>query len=432
MHIAVIGTGYVGLVTGACFAEFGVDVTCVDVDSEKIERLKAGVMPIYEPGLEQLVIKNAQAGRLSFTTNVQEAVEQALVIFLAVGTPPLPDGSPDLSFVESAVRSVAEHMNGYKVIVTKSTVPIGTGERIRKLVREHQKTNLAFGIVSNPEFLREGAAINDFMRPDRVVIGSADQEAVAIMRDLYRPLYLIEAPVVITSLEAAELTKYAANAFLATKISFINEIANLCEKIGCDVHDVAKAMGMDKRIGSKFLHPGPGFGGSCFPKDTRALASVARQFGSESLMVDAVIEVNRKQREAMLPKIEKLVGDVAGKTIAILGLAFKPETNDIREAPAQEIIQGLLKRGAKVRAYDPVAMEATAKVISNICYAEDEYEAVSDADALVIVTEWNQFRALDMKRIRDLMKSPRIADLRNIYEPDDLRELGFEYVGVGR
>ena len=432
MHIAVIGTGYVGLVTGACFAEFGVEVTCVDVDAAKIERLKAGVMPIYEPGLEQLVSKNAQAGRLNFTTNVKEAVEQALVIFLAVGTPPLADGSPDLSFVESAAHSVAEHMNGYKVIVTKSTVPIGTGERIRKLIRDHQKSNLAFGVVSNPEVLREGAAINDFMRPDRVVIGSADQEAIAIMRDLYRPLYLIEAPVVITSLEAAELTKYAANAFLATKISFINEIANLCEKIGCDVHDVAKAMGMDKRIGNKFLHPGPGFGGSCFPKDTRALASVARQFGADSLMVDAVIEVNRRQREAMLPKIEKLVGDVAGKTIAVLGLAFKPETNDIREAPAQEIVQGLLERGAKVRAYDPVAMEETAKIIANICYAEDEYEAVSEADALVIVTEWNQFRALDMKRIRDLMKSPRIADLRNIYEPDDLRELGFEYIGVGR
>ncbi len=279
MHIAVIGTGYVGLVTGACFAEFGVDVTCVDVDAEKIERLESGIMPIYEPGLEQLVTKNAQSGRLRFTTNVRSAVEQALVIFLAVGTPPLPDGSPDLSFVEAAARSIAEHMNGYKVIVTKSTVPIGTGERLRTLIRENQKTNLAFGIVSNPEFLREGAAINDFMRPDRVVIGSADQEAIAIMRDLYRPLYLIEAPIVITSLEAAELTKYAANAFLATKISFINEIANLCEKIGCDVHDVARAMGMDKRIGSKFLHPGPGFGGSCFPKDTRALASVARQFG---------------------------------------------------------------------------------------------------------------------------------------------------------
>lgn len=432
MHIAVIGTGYVGLVTGACFAEFGVDVTCVDVDAQKIERLEAGIMPIYEPGLEQLVTKNVQAGRLRFTTDVQSAVEQALVIFLAVGTPPLPDGSPDLSFVEAAARSIADHMNGYKVIATKSTVPIGTGERLRTLIRKHQKSNSAFGIVSNPEFLREGAAINDFMRPDRVVIGSADQEAIAIMRDLYRPLYLIEAPVVITSLEAAELTKYAANAFLATKISFINEIANLCEKIGCDVHDVARAMGMDKRIGSKFLHPGPGFGGSCFPKDTRALASVARQFGSESLMVDAVIEVNRKQRDAMLPKIEKLVGQVAGKTIAVLGLAFKPETNDIREAPAQEIIQGLLKRGAKVRAYDPVAMEETAKVISNIDYAEDEYEAVKDADALVIVTEWNQFRALDMSRIRDLMKTPRIADLRNIYEPEDLRELGFEYVGVGR
>lgn len=432
MHIAVIGTGYVGLVTGACFAEFGVDVTCVDVDAEKIERLKSGIMPIYEPGLEQLVTKNSQAGRLRFTTNVQEAVEQALVIFLAVGTPPLSDGSPDLSFVESAARSVAEYMNGYKVVVTKSTVPIGTGERIRELIRKHQKSPLAFGIVSNPEFLREGAAINDFMRPDRVVIGSADQEAIAIMRDLYRPLYLIEAPVVITSLEAAELTKYAANAFLATKISFINEIANLCEKIGCDVHDVAKAMGMDKRIGSKFLHPGPGFGGSCFPKDTRALASVAQQFGSESLIVDAVIEVNRRQREAMLPKIEQLVGPVSGKTIAVLGLAFKPETNDIREAPAQEIIKGLLERGATIRAYDPVAMEETAQVISNIQYAEDEYEAVTDADALVIVTEWNQFRALDMKRIRDLMKAPRIADLRNIYEPEDLRELGFDYVGVGR
>ena len=432
MHIAVIGTGYVGLVTGACFAEFGVDVTCVDVDTEKIERLESGIMPIYEPGLEQLVTKNVQAGRLRFTTDVKAAVEQALVIFLAVGTPPLPDGSPDLSFVEAAAISVAEHMNGYKVVVTKSTVPIGTGEHIRSLIRKNQKSGLAFGIVSNPEFLREGAAINDFMRPDRIVIGIADEEAIAIMRDLYRPLYLIEAPVVITSLEAAELTKYAANAFLATKISFINEVANLCEKIGCDVHDVARAMGMDKRIGSKFLHPGPGFGGSCFPKDTQALASVARRFGSDSLMVDAVIEVNRRQRQAMLPKIEKLVGTLSGKTIAILGLAFKPETNDIREAPAQEIIRGLLAAGAKVRAYDPVAMDETAKVISEINYAEDEYEAVRDADALVIVTEWNQFRALDMIRIRDLMTTPRIADLRNIYEPEDMREFGFEYIGVGR
>ena len=432
MHIAVIGTGYVGLVTGACFAEFGVDVTCVDIDSEKIARISAGKMPIYEPGLEQLVTKNMQSGRLRFTTDIKQAVEQALVIFLAVGTPPKSDGSPDLSFVEAAARSIAAHMNGYKVIVTKSTVPIGTGEHLRKLIREEQKTRLNFGIVSNPEFLREGAAINDFMRPDRVVLGSRDEEAIAIMRDLYRPLYLIEAPFVLTSLEAAELTKYAANAFLATKISFINEIANLCESIGCDVHDVARAIGMDRRIGSKFLHPGPGFGGSCFPKDTQALASVAREFGRDSMIVDAVIEVNRRQRQGMVPKIEKLVGDLQGKTIAILGLAFKPETNDMREAPAIDIINGLLKRGAIVRAYDPVSMKEAAEVLPEVNYLTDEYEAVTNADALVFVTEWNQFRALDMRRIRDLMRSPKIADLRNIYDPADMRELGFEYVGVGR
>jgi UDPglucose 6-dehydrogenase len=431
MHIAVIGTGYVGLVTGACFAEFGVDVTCVDVDSEKIAQLSSGEMPIYEPGLEQLVTKNMQSGRLQFTTNVKKAVEQALVVFLAVGTPPKADGSPDLSFVEVAARSVAEHMNGYKVIVTKSTVPIGTGEYLRRLIREHNPL-LNFGIVSNPEFLREGAAIIDFMRPDRVVIGSRDEEAIAIMRDLYRPLYLIEAPFVVTSLEAAELTKYAANAFLATKISFINEIANLCESIGCDVHDVAKAIGMDRRIGNKFLHPGPGYGGSCFPKDTQALASVARQFGRGSLIVDAVIEVNRRQRQAMLPKIEKLVGPLEGKTIAVLGLAFKPETNDMRESPAIDIIRGLIQAGAKVRAYDPVAMIEAAEVLPQVSYADDEYSAVTGADALVFVTEWNQFRALDMGRIRDLMKSPKVADLRNIYEPQDMRELGFEYVGIGR
>ena len=432
MHIAVIGTGYVGLVTGACFAEFGVDATCVDVDADKIERLSAGIMPIYEPGLEQMVAKNVQAGRLRFTTDIKPAVEQALVIFLAVGTPPNEDGSPDLSFVEAAACSVAAHMNGYKVLVTKSTVPIGTGERLRELIRQHQNTRANFGIVSNPEFLREGAAINDFMRPDRVVIGSRDEEAVAIMRDLYRPLYLIEAPFVVTSLEAAELIKYAANAFLATKISFINEIARLCEKIGCDVHDVARAMGMDRRIGSKFLHPGPGFGGSCFPKDTQALSSVARQFECDSLIVDAVIEVNRRQRRAMLPKIEKLVGDLKDKTIAVLGLAFKPETDDMREAPAADIISGLLERGARVRAYDPAAMFEAQKILPGVDYAEDEYAAVTDADALVFVTEWNQFRALDMARIRDLMKSPKIADLRNIYDPSDMRELGFDYVGVGR
>ena len=432
MHIAVIGTGYVGLVTGACFAEFGVDVTCVDVDEEKIERLKKGIMPIYEPGLEQLVAKNTQAGRLHVTTNVKEAIEQALVIFLAVGTPPKPDGSPDLSYIEAAVGSIADYMNDYKVVVTKSTVPIGTGEHIRALINERKKIRSNFGVVSNPEFLREGAAINDFMRPDRVVIGSRDEEAIAIMKDLYRPLYLIEAPFVITSLEAAELTKYAANAFLATKVSFINEIANLCEKIGCDVHDVARGIGMDKRIGSKFLHPGPGYGGSCFPKDTRALASVARHFGSDSLIVDAVIEVNRRQGEEMLTKIKRLVGELKGKNIAILGLAFKPETDDMREAPSVGIIRGLLQEGASIRAYDPVAKHEAMKVLPELDYVDDEYAAVSDADALVFVTEWNQFRALDMSRIRDLMKTPRIADLRNICDPEDMRELGFEYAGVGR
>ncbi|HEX8473875.1 MAG TPA: UDP-glucose/GDP-mannose dehydrogenase family protein [Pyrinomonadaceae bacterium] len=432
MHIAVIGTGYVGLVTGACFAEFGVDVTCVDVDSEKIARLSEGHMPIYEPGLDQLVAKNTQAGRLHFTTELRAAVEQALVIFLAVGTPPREDGAADLRFIDEAARNVAEHMNGYKVIVTKSTVPVGTGEHLRRLIKEHQRKPFNFGIVSNPEFLREGAAIDDFMRPDRIVIGCRDEEAVAIMRDLYRPLYLIETPFVITSVEAAELTKYAANAFLATKISFINEIANLCDKIGCDVHDVARAIGMDNRIGKKFLHPGPGFGGSCFPKDTRALVSVARQFNSDSLIVDAVIEVNERQRGAMIPKIEKLVGNLDGKTIAMLGLSFKPETDDMRDAPSVDIIHDLLERGAKVRAYDPVAIPQAQKVLPQIEYAEDEYGAVSGADALVFMTEWNQFRALNMQRIRELMRTPKIADLRNIYEPAAMRELGFDYVGVGR
>ncbi|HJU54779.1 MAG TPA: UDP-glucose/GDP-mannose dehydrogenase family protein [Pyrinomonadaceae bacterium] len=432
MHIAVIGSGYVGLVTGACFAEFGVDVTCVDIDREKIARLSEGIIPIYEPGLEQLVVKNAQAGRLKFTTDLKAAVEQTLVIFLAVGTPPREDGSADLSYVESAARSIAECMNGYKVIVTKSTVPVGTGAHLRNLIREHQRERTNFAIVSNPEFLREGAAIDDFMRPDRVVIGSSDEEAIAILKDLYRPLYLIETPFVITTVEAAELTKYASNAFLATKISFINEIANLCDLIGCDVHDVARAMGMDGRIGRKFLHPGPGFGGSCFPKDTRALASVAHKYGGETLIVDAVIEVNRRQRGAMIPKIEKLAGGLEGKTLAVLGLSFKPETDDMREAPSVEIILGLLERGANVRAYDPAAMEEARKILPDIAYAEDEYDAVEGADVLVLMTEWNQFRALDLERIRTLLRAPKVADLRNIYEPEAMRELGFDYIGVGR
>jgi UDPglucose 6-dehydrogenase len=433
MNIAVVGTGYVGLVTGACFADFGVNVICVDVDASKVDRLREGVMPIYEPGLDQLVEKNARAGRLCFTTDLESAVGQSLVVFLAVGTPPREDGSADLRHVEGAARQIARHMNGYKVLVTKSTVPVGTGERLRRLVREHQPAPYNFGVVSNPEFLREGAAIDDFMRPDRVVIGSKDEEAIAIMRDLYRPLHLIETPIVVTSLEAAELTKYAANAFLATKISFINEIAELCDRIGCDVHDVAKGMGMDNRIGRKFLHPGPGFGGSCFPKDTSALTAVAREFGADSLVVDATVEVNRRQRLRMVEKIERLAGgDLRGRSVAVLGLAFKPETDDMREAPSVGIVKELVARGANVRAYDPVARGQARKVLPEIEYADDEYDAAEGADLLVFMTEWNQFRALDMRRVRSLMRSPRIADLRNVCDLEAVAELGFDYEGVGR
>lgn len=432
MHIAVIGTGYVGLVTGACFAEFGVEVTCVDVDEKKIADLNNGIIPIYEPGLDTIVEKNSKAGRLHFTTDIKSAVESALVVFLAVGTPPRPDGSPDMSFYRQAALDIAKAMNGYKVLVTKSTVPVGTGKWLRDFVTENLDHQTDFGIASNPEFLREGAAIEDFMRPNRVVIGSNEEHAIAIMKDLYRPLYLIETPVVITSLEAAELIKYASNAFLATKITFINEIANLCDAIGCDVHDVARGIGMDNRIGRKFLHPGPGYGGSCFPKDTRALTTVADQFGVETLIVDAVIEANDRQRLAMVPKIESLLGECAGKKIGILGLSFKPETDDMRESPAIEIINALISKGASVKAYDPVAMDEARHVLPEIEYADNEYDAIEGADAMVIITEWNQFRALDMDKVKSLLKAPKIADLRNIYEPADMREMGFEYVGVGR
>ncbi len=432
MNIAVIGTGYVGLVTGACFAEFGVDVTCVDVDITKVEKLNKGIIPIYEPGLDTIVEKNAEAGRLHFTTDIKSAVEKALVVFLAVGTPPQEDGTPDMSYYRQAAKDVAEAMNGYKVLVTKSTVPVGTGKWLREFVSENMATPTEFGVASNPEFLREGAAITDFMRPDRVVIGSNEQRAIEVMKDLYRPLYLIETPIIITSLEAAELIKYAANAFLATKITFINEVANLCDAIGCDVHDVARGMGMDNRIGRKFLHPGPGYGGSCFPKDTRALTTVADQFGVETLIVDAVIEANERQRLAMIPKIEKLIGDLSGKKIGVLGLSFKPETDDMRESPATDIINELTRRGATIKAYDPVAMDEAKHVLPDIEYAVDEYDAINGADMMCIVTEWNQFRALDMEKVKKLLKAPKIADLRNVYEPDDMRELGFEYVGVGR
>ena len=432
MHIAVIGTGYVGLVSGACFAEFGIDVTCVDVDTKKVNNLNRGIIPIYEPGLDKIVEKNVAAGRLHFTTDIKSAVEQALVVFLAVGTPPQADGSPDMSYYQQAAKDIAESINGYKVLVTKSTVPVGTGEWLRTFVRENLKIETDFGVASNPEFLREGAAIEDFMRPDRVVVGSNEARAIEVMKELYRPLYLIETPVVITSLEAAELIKYAANAFLATKITFINEIANLCDAIGCDVHDVARGMGMDNRIGRKFLHPGPGYGGSCFPKDTRALTTVADKFGVETRIVDAVVEANERQRDAMIPKIEKLVGDLKGKKIGVLGLSFKPETDDMRESPATDIIRAMVARGATVKAFDPVAMTEAKHYLPDIEYAIDEYDAIRGADAMIIITEWNQFRALDMEKVKSLLTSPKIVDLRNVYEPKDMRELGFEYVGVGR
>lgn len=432
MQIAVIGTGYVGLVSGACFAEFGIHVTCVDVDAGKIEKLNRNVIPIYEPGLDQIVEKNVKAGRLEFTTDLKAAVEKSQVVFFAVGTPPREDGTPDMSFYRQAAEDVASAMNGYKVLVTKSTVPVGTGKWLREFITERIADGMEFGVASNPEFLREGAAIEDFMRPDRVVIGSNEERAIEVMKELYRPLYLIETPIVITSLEAAELIKYAANAFLATKITFINEIANLCDAIGCDVHDVARGMGMDNRIGRKFLHPGPGYGGSCFPKDTRALTTVADQFGVDTRIVDAVIDANEYQRKAMVPKIEKLVGGLQGKKIGMLGLSFKPETDDMRESPAIDIIKFLQEGGATICAFDPVAMEEAKHCIDGIEYAKDEYDAIAGADALVILTEWNQFRALDMERVKSLLKSPKIADLRNIYEPSDMRELGFEYIGVGR
>jgi UDPglucose 6-dehydrogenase len=432
MHIAVIGSGYVGLVTGACFAEFGVDVACVDVDANKIAQLSRGQATIYEPGLDQLLQKNLQAGRLNFTTDLKSAVEPASVVFLAVGTPPNSDGSADLTFVDNAAREVATHIHSYKVVAMKSTVPVGTGKRLTELIKDHLPKPVDFSVVSNPEFLREGAAIGDFMRPDRVVIGSNDEQATEVMRELYRPLYLIETPFVITSVEGAELTKYAANAFLATKISFINEIANLCEKVGCDVHQVARAVGMDRRIGSKFLHPGPGFGGSCFPKDTRALAVIGRQYNSPTTIVDAVIDVNDRQRKSMLPKIDSIAGGLSDKRVAVFGLSFKPETDDMRDAPSVDIIHGLVDAGADVVAYDPVAQTEAEKHLPKIEYAEDEYAAATDADVLVFITEWNQFRALDMERIHKLMRTPNIADLRNIYEPADMRDLGFNYVGVGR
>ncbi|MEM7413204.1 MAG: UDP-glucose/GDP-mannose dehydrogenase family protein [Myxococcota bacterium] len=436
MNIGVIGTGYVGLVTGACFAEFGVRVICADVNEEKIAGLERGEMPIYEPGLEDLVARNVKQGRLSFTTSTVEAVNESLVLFIAVPTPPQEDGSTDLTAVEAVARDIGRSMDGYKVIVNKSTVPVGTAEKVRGWIEDEQKktgNHVEFSVASNPEFLREGAAIGDFMRPDRVVIGTDDEQATAILKSLYRPLYLIEAPILLTNVVTAELTKYAANAFLATKISFINEMSQLCEKTGADVHDIARGIGLDKRIGAKFLHPGPGYGGSCFPKDTRSVAHYAREAGTPLQIVESVIEVNQGQQEHMISKVVScLDGQPAGKTVGVLGLSFKPETDDMRDSPAVTIIRALQEQGAKVQAYDPQAMEAAKQELSDLRLCEDAYDACRDADVLVIVTEWNQFRMLDLDRVKSLLARPAIADLRNIYEPAEMRAAGFDYVCVGR
>ena len=462
MKICIIGTGYVGLVTGTCLADFGLSVTCVDQDEQKINFLNSGGVPIYEQNLEALIKKNVSAGRLIFTTDLEKAVKQSQVIFIAVGTPPNNDGSANLKQIEEVARQIAASMNEYKVIVNKSTVPIGTAAKIKEIInsfspsplrgeggvrvksssviarseatRQSQPTSkpIDFDLVSNPEFLREGSAVYDFTHPDKIVIGSTSEKALKIMQEIYRPLYLIDTPFVITTPETAELIKYACNAFLATKITFINEIANLCDKVGADVHQIAKAMGLDGRISPKFLHPGPGYGGSCFPKDTKALCSIAEHFGYEFKSLRAVVSANIRQRELMVEKIERLVGDLRGKVIGILGLAFKQNTDDIRESASIDIIKILLKEEAKIKCFDPLAMETAKKILPAIIYCENEYEVAEGSDCLVIATEWNQFRNLDLLKIKGLLKTPILIDLRNLYEPEKAKSLGFIYEGVGR
>ncbi|MBF0334168.1 MAG: UDP-glucose/GDP-mannose dehydrogenase family protein [Alphaproteobacteria bacterium] len=433
MRVAMIGTGYVGLVSGTCFSEFGVDVICVDKDESKIERLKRNVMPIYEPGLDEMVDGNVKAGRLSFTTSLESAVRGADAVFIAVGTPSRRgDGFADLSYVYQAAREIARSIDRYTVVVTKSTVPVGTGREVERIIRE-ERPDAEFDVVSNPEFLREGSAINDFMRPDRVVIGTTSERARQVMRQLYRVLYLIETPILFTSIETSELIKYAANTFLATKITFINEVADLCERVGADVHDVARGIGLDGRIGRKFLHPGPGYGGSCFPKDTLALVRTARQHGAPLRIVETVVAVNDERKKRMAEKIIGACGgSVEGKSIAFLGLTFKPNTDDMRDSPSLEIIPTLQKAGARIRAFDPEGMDEARKLLNDIDYCENAYDTIKDADALVLLTEWNEFRALDQARVKQLLKAPVVVDLRNVYNPEEMVAAGFRYLCVGR
>ncbi|MCC9625523.1 UDP-glucose/GDP-mannose dehydrogenase family protein [Thalassospira sp. MA62] len=433
MRVAMIGTGYVGLVSGACFSEFGTDVICVDKDQEKIARLEDGIMPIYEPGLDVLVENNVKAGRLSFTTDLKEGVKDADAVFIAVGTPTRRgDGHADLSYVYAAAEEIAEAMDGFTVIVTKSTVPVGTGREVERIIRA-KRPDADFAVVSNPEFLREGSAIGDFMRPDRVVIGTSNERAREVMSDLYRPLYLIETPIVFTTRETSEMIKYAANTFLAAKITFINEIADLCEKVGADVHDVARGIGLDGRIGRKFLHPGPGYGGSCFPKDTLALVRTAQEYDSPLRIIETVVDVNAKRKKSMADRIVSACGgSVAGKTVGVLGLAFKPNTDDMRDAPSLDIIPALIAAGATVKAYDPEAIEEAKKLLDGVVYCENAYQTIDGADVMVVLTEWNEFRGMDIERMKNLLKHPTIVDLRNVYEPTEMAENGFSYSCIGR
>jgi UDPglucose 6-dehydrogenase len=432
MNISVIGSGYVGLITGACFAEFGLNVSCVDNDVKKIRALKRGIVPFYEPGLEEIMQRNIKAGRLNFTSDIAEAVDSSLVIFIAVGTPPRGDGSAEMKYVEEVAKEIAKNIKSYKVIVTKSTVPVGTGEKVRKIISKNLKENIDFDVVSNPEFLREGAGIEDFMRPNRIVIGTSSDQATAIMKDLYRPLYLIETPIVITDVKTAELIKYASNAFLATKISYINELANLCEVVGANIQTVAKGMGLDRRIGPKFLHAGPGYGGSCFPKDTLALLQIGKEHNVNLGIISATIKANEFQKEKAADTIINMLEKPKGKTVCILGLSFKPNTNDLRDAPALCIIDRLLKEGARIRTYDPVAMEDAKDFLTKVTFCNDAYDAAKGADAVVIVTEWNQFRNLDLGKLKKITKGKFFFDLRNIYEPDRLIKTGFTYYSTGR
>ena len=433
MRIAMIGSGYVGLVSGACFAQFGHDVVCVDKDEGKIARLRQGEMPIYEPGLDKLVADNVKSGRLSFGTRLADAVGKADAVFIAVGTPTRRgDGHADLTYVYAAAAEIAGAIQGYTVVVTKSTVPVGTGREVARIIRDNQPA-AEFDVCSNPEFLREGAAIEDFMKPDRVVIGVESARARDVMAGIYRPLNLIQTPMVFTNIETAEVTKYAGNAFLATKITFINEIADLCERVGADVHDVARGIGLDGRIGRKFLHPGPGFGGSCFPKDTLALAYTAREARAPQTIVEQVIEVNNTRKKKMAGKvIDFCGGSVAGLTIGVLGLTFKPNTDDMRDAPSLDIVPALQAAGAKIVAFDPEGMHEAGRMLPDITFTKTAYEAVTGADVLVVITEWHEFRGLDPRRLKEIMRQPRIVDLRNIFDPEEMRGLGFAYEGVGR